>query len=547
MARPSRLTKEVIESYFSLGLWQRKTVSDHWDQNAILNPKDIAVSDRERRLSWAEAKLWTDRTALALIHLGLRRDELLVIQLPNCAELPLLRVACEKAGVLCLPVSPTLRHSEMRHCLRHTEASALVVPALYRSFNYAEMARELQGELPHLRYIVVAGEDVPPGALSLRELTGYPWEEKLSLQALATRRYRSDEVSLINSTTGSTGPPKFAEYTAAARLLYGRGYVEVFGLRRQDVLAALSPAAGGPNIPVYFAAPQIGARIVLLSHFEPEAALELIEKESVTVACLVPAQLALLTRQPRLGRYDLSSVRFWLSVGAPLPSSLAREAEERLGGIVLNCYGAVDWGGVVFTSPEDPPQVRYSTVGRPYAGTELRIVDAEGIPVPRGEIGEIEGRGPSCSSGYFRDPEATQKTWTPDGWLPMGDLGQWDERGNLIFKGRKKDLIIRGGENIQPAEIETLLLSHPKIKQAAVVGMPDPVMGEKVCAYVVPRSKERPTLEEIASFLRSQRIAPFKLPERLELVDNLPMIGGTKVDRKALADDIAAKVAKGYE
>lgn len=544
MAPPTRLLEETIRDYLGRGIWQPTSLSDYWDRHASRIPQAIAVTDGRKSISWAEAKVWTDRVALALIHLELERDDVVVLQLPNCVELPLLRVACEKAGVLSLPVPRTLRQSEMRYCLQHTEAKVVVVPRRYRDFDHFGMVRELQTELPCLRSLLVVGEEAPPGALSLDEMAADPWGKKVPPLLARERRYKASEVSLINATTGSTGLPKLAEYTAAARLLYGRGYIEVFGLGEADVLAALSPAAAGPNIPVYFAAPQLGAKTALLGHFEAEAAFELIQREKVTLACLVPAQLALMVAHPHARRYDLSSVRFWLSVGAPLPSNLAREAEEKLGGIVLNCYGAADWGGVVFTSPLDPPEARYFTVGRPYVGTEVRLVDETGMPVGVGEVGEMQGRGPACSSGYYKDPEATFRTWTRDGWLPLGDLAERNSEGNLLVVGRKHDLIIRGGQNIAPSEIENYLLAHPKVKQVAVIGMPDPVYGERVCAYVVPWGDEPPALEEILSFLRSKKIAPYKLPERLEVTDSLPMVSDTKVNKRMLAAGIAEKLAK---
>lgn len=545
MARPTWLKEETIGEYIRQGFWRSATLADHWDRNAAENPSGVAVTDGLTNVSWSEAKLWSDRLARALVHLGLERDDLLVVQLPNCVELPVIRLACEKAGVLCLPVPRTLRHHEMKHCLQFTEAKAVVIPRRYRGFDYFEMIRELQPSLSQLQHVLITGEDVPMGGLSLLDLTRPSWENEGPGWLLKDRRHSSFEVSLINATTGSTGLPKFAEYTAAARLLYGLSYIEILRLGPKDVLAALSPAAGGPNIPVYFAAPQIGAKAVLMSHFEPVAALGLIEQEKVTLACLVPAQLALLVRYPEIRRHDLTSVRFWLSVGAPLAAHLAKEAEEKLGGTVLNTYGAVDWGGVVFTSPDDPKEARYSTVGRPRVGTEVRLVDEQGKVFGAGEAGGLEGRGPTCSTGFYKDSEATRKAWTSDGWFPLGDLGCWDEAGNLNLIGRKSGLVIRGGQNIQPEEIENYLLGHPKVRQVAVVGMPDAILGEKVCAYIVPHSDDWPTLEEITCFMREKRIAPYKLPERLEVVRDLPMVSDAKVDKRVLTQDIAAKVRRG--
>jgi non-ribosomal peptide synthetase component E (peptide arylation enzyme) len=433
----------------------------------------------------------------------------------------------------------------MSTCLRQTEAAVALVAGRYRGFDHCAMMRDLQQGLPFLRHILVSGKDVPAGTVALEKISRDPSADKELPVALEGRRYKATEVSMINATTGSTGLPKFAEYPAAARLLYGRSFIDVLDLTGRDILAALSPAAGGPNIPVYFSAPQVGAKTVFLEHFEAEAAFELIQRDKVTVACLVPAQLALMVCHPDYARYDLSSVRFWLSVGATLSANLAQEAEEKLGGKVLNSYGAVDWGGAVFTSPLDAPEVRHFTVGAPRFGTEVRLVDEQGNPVDRGQPGEVLGRGPSCSSGYYRDPDSTGKSWTPEGWLRLGDLAQWDSCGNLIVIGRKDDLIIRGAQNIMPIDVENHLLAHPKIKQAAVVGMPDPVLGQRMCAYIVLQSAPPPTLKEIALFLSSRGIAAYKIPERLEVFECLPMLSDTKIDKQTLQSDIVKKLERG--
>ena len=537
----TRLSAQVIAEYLSSGLWDKTSLSAYWDRNASVDPDRTALADGHRSLPWSDCKTWTDRFALALIRAGLERGEALLVQLPNWLELPLIRMACEKAGILSLPLARTLRQNELACCLGSTGARALVIPDVYRGFDYGAMADGLKKQFRQLRYVFVVGKESRHGTIAVEEMVrdGLDGED---IRPLARRRFRSDEISMINATTGSSGPPKFVAYTAAARLLYGKSYVEVLNLSREDVLAALSPAAGGPNIPVYFAAPQVGAKSVFLEPFEADAAFKLIEREKVTLACLGPAQLSLLVRHFTPGRYHLSSVRFWLSVGAPLPPELARETEAKLGATVLNTYGAVDWGGVVFTAPTDLPEVRYGTVGRPYVGTEVRLVMENGQPAGPGETGELQGRGPSCASGRFHDDETAGTAWTADGWLRLGDLGQWDDKGNLILIGRKDDVIIRGGQNIQPSEIENHLLAHPQVKQAAVIGMPDRIMGQKVCAYVVPRTSGGISFEEIVSFLRSRQLAVYKLPERLEVVQALPMVSDTKVDKKFLAADVIEKL-----
>jgi non-ribosomal peptide synthetase component E (peptide arylation enzyme) len=210
---------------------------------------------------------------------------------------------------------------------------------------------------------------------------------------------------------------------------------------------------------------------------------------------------------------------------------------------VVNDYGGVDFGGIICCGVDDPPDVRLLTVGKPRAWTEIKQVNDPGQEVPKPREGKIWGRGPSCSSGYYKDAEATWKSWTMDGWFNTGDLGKFDEQGNLVIVGREKDVIIRGGWNIYPKEIENILLTYPKVQDIAVIGMPDLVMGERLCAYIVPKAEQELTLEEIVSFLRQKGTPSYKLPERIELVDSLPMVAdGQKVDKKLLRQDIDQKL-----
>ena len=193
--------------------------------------------------------------------------------------------------------------------------------------------------------------------------------------------------------------------------------------------------------------------------------------------------------------------------------------------------------------PSDPREIRLGTVGKPSAeGDEIKLVDEAGREVARGEVGEVWARGPSGLSGYYKDADTTWQVWTSDGWFKSGDLGRLDEHGNLTIIGRKTDTIIRGGQNISPVEIENMLATHPKVYSIAIIGMPDPVMGEKACAYVVPKPGQELTFDEMVSFLRQKHIASYKLPERLEILDKLPLVAEQKVNRKVLRDDIMQKL-----
>ncbi|MBI4288532.1 MAG: AMP-binding protein [Chloroflexi bacterium] len=540
--KPTRYTPELITEYVEKGYWDSMTLSRLWDINAEKYPNEEAVVDSRSRFTWAEAREWTDRVAMGLIELGIDRDEVLAVQLPNFAELALLRVAAEKAGVLFAPVLRSLREREMEYILHYLDAAAIVIPGKYSDFDHLQMVRNLQPGLPRLKYIIVTDEKATGDATGLPGLARKTHDRDLTKRFLDARRFDRAEFSLIAHTSGTTGMPKFVEFSAAARVVAGKGIAKLLDLTQEDVLAALGPASGGPNNGAYYGGPVVGAKLAMLEVFQARPALELMQKERVTVACVSPAHLAMMLAEPDFNTYDLSSLRYLFSAGAPLTYELGKETEARFGRPVLNCLGAVDCGALIATSPHSSQEDRLLTVGKPIAHAEVKIADEQGGEVPIGEIGEIYLRGPSCAGGYFKDAESTWKAWSKDGWFKMGDLGKMDSKGNLVMVGRKKDLIIRGGQNIYPLEVENMLQGHPKVAGVAVVGMPDRVMGEKACAFVVPRPGQTFTFPEMVAFLKKGKIASYKLPERLEIIDRIPLAAEQKPDKKVLRAMIAEKL-----
>ncbi|MEE8473631.1 MAG: AMP-binding protein [Dehalococcoidia bacterium] len=531
-----------METYLREGLWEPFSLYDMWARNARDFPHREAVVDSRSRLTWAQAKGAIDRLALGLTKLGIDRDEVIVLQLPNCVEVVLFRVACERAGVLNMHIMTALRGREMEYALRETGAVGVAVPWRHRDFDHFHMVSEIGRDVKSLRHIFVLGDQVPEGAISIEGMMQEPLEREYPPDHLKARSYPPTDVSVITLTSGTTGLPKFVEFPFGARNNLAKIVIEVMKMSGDDVLGAFGPAPAGPNCLTYFAAPRLAARVVMQERFQAGESLRLIQDEGITVGQVVPAQLAMMVASPDIARYDLSSMRVWWCVGAPLPYQLRVDTEEKLGGVVITGLGAVDFGGNTATSLDDPREVRLHTVGRPRGGTEIRLVDDAGRDVAPGDVGEVWGRGPSCASGYFRDPEATRQAWTEDGWFKMGDLGRFDPDGNLLIAGRKKEMIIRGGQNIYPVEVENLLINHPQVADVAIVGMPDPVLGERSCAYVVPGPGRKPVLADLVSFLQGQGIASYKMPERLETIDRLPLVSEQKVDRKALVADIGRKL-----
>ena len=545
--RPIRYDEAEIKKYTAEGHWENTILPDYWEWNARRWPDREALIDSEgTRLTWAQAVQRVNRIALALVkELKLNRDDRLMIQLPNIAEHVLVRLACEKAGILSIPEMPTFRQTELKWIGDQTQAVGLVILRVYRNFDYYQMARELRSELPHLKHIIVAGDEVPEGCLSLKELMEHPYEEEYDLRELESRRLDPiHEVGFLLTTTGTTGTPKIIEHRIAAREIWtAKAHIRNWELGPSDVVLAFAPIAGAAGgTPAYVTAPVAGAKIALEHEYRGEEILQLIEKERVTVLALVPTQLARLVQLP-LEKYDLSSLRILKTAGGYLPPSLAQEAEEKFGCPILGTFGSQDTGSVSGVPLSASKEERYTTVGRIHPGVEVKVVDEQGREVKPGEVGTLYFRGPGNSIGYYRDLEKTlTEAYDKEGWATTGDLVTLTEDGWLKIVGRKKDIIIRGGQNIYPREIEDYLIAHPKVIEAAVVPMPDPVMGERACAFVTLKKGEQFTFEEMVEYLKSKKIAMFKIPERLEVLEAMPLAGAAKIDKKALTRMITEKL-----
>jgi non-ribosomal peptide synthetase component E (peptide arylation enzyme) len=540
--KPIRFTQGMIDDYVSAGHWDSSLISDSWDQNAVLYPDSEAIVEENSRLTWAEAKKQIDRIAAVLIYLGIKRDERIAIQLYNCAELFTFRLACEKAGIVAVTLLPNFRQAEVRAILNHTEAVGIVIPFEFRGFNYFSMIQEIKSDTPSLRHIFVIGNDVPEGAISVKELAESPLGGKYSPDYFQKTRFSAFETFQIATTTGTTGMPKCVEFVSSVRQCTGRVIAKRLKITEDDVVGAFAPViAGGCFNEVYRAAPLMGARIAVAKYFTPEEILALIERERVTIIATVPAVLIRILEYPDFEKYDVSSLRIVKYGGAALPYDQALKAWEKFGRPVLPAYGGLDVGTMSSSFIEDTKENLLKTVGKPLDGAIIKLIDENNEEVPEGEVGEVIVKGPHCEPGYFGDPEATKEAWY-DGWFHTGDLASFDIEGRLTIRGRRKDMIIRGGQNIYPLEIESMLLKHPKVLKASVIGMPDAEMGEKACAYAVIMNGESLSFSDMVLFMKSLGIAPFKIPERLEIIDDLPLAGGIKVDKKQLRLDIEAKL-----
>jgi len=547
--RPIRYTDEMINEFVRDGYWTDEVFSDFWKRNVMELGDREALVDSRYRVTWSQAWKMLNNLAFAWIDMGIPKDSRIIIQAPNSVYGFIARIAADRAGLISLTVYPYLREKELTYMVERTEAVAVVIPHIYRKFNYLEMYSELQKTSPYLKYFFLFDEEVPAGApegsFSLFKLANRDVDES-KYTRLDERKFSAYyDVGLLTSTTGTTGLPKLVEWPIASRVCTSRARVDIWRLTKEDITVAIAPHAGGAaGTLTYFAAPLVGAKTVMMEEFDPEGALKLIEKERATAIGVVPTHLVRMLEVDET-KYDLRSLRFIRSAGGYLPPQVAEEAERRFKATITSDLGTQDVGSVSGCTIDDPGEIRRRTVGRMLPGNKMRLLDDEGKEVPEGEPGQLWFRGPHAPAGYYRDPESTAPVFDEDGWTTTGDVVKFED-GCLWIMGRSKDMIIRGGQNIYPAEIEGILNEHPKVANVAIVGYPDKEMGERACACVVLKAGATLSKDEMVAFLKQKRLAAFKLPERLEIVEAFPTVGDSgKVDKKVLKAAIEKKVAGG--
>jgi 2,3-dihydroxybenzoate-AMP ligase len=545
--KPIRYQKEMVDEFLNEGYWTRELFYDFWERNAREYGDREALVDSKYRVTWAEAKRLVDGIAATWVQMGIPQYSRIIIQSPNSVYGFLARIASERAGLISLTVYPYLRQRELEYMVERTEATAVVIPHEYRKFDYLEMYKDLQQRFPHLKNIFLFDDSVPDSApentYSLTQLARQAAEKPIDENALNERRLDPVwNVALLTTTSGTTGLPKLVEWPTAPRVCTSKGRVSIWGLNKDDITMAIAPHAGGAaGTLTYFAAPLAGAKTVMLEEFVPEDALALIEKEKATAIGVVPTHLVRML-ECDTSKYDLSSLRFIRSAGGYLSPQIAEEAEQAFGAVITSDLGTQDMGSVSGCRVEDTKDLRRRTVGRMLPGNKVRLLDESGNEVPQGEPGILYFRGPHAPAGYYRDEELTATVFDPDGWTTTGDIVKFDQECLWIL-GRSKDMIIRGGQNIYPAEIEGLLNDHPKVASVAIVGYPDKEMGERACAYVIPKAGQDFTFDEMVEFLKGKQLAMFKLPERLEVVAEFPAVGDSgKVNKETLKKEIAEKV-----
>lgn len=547
--RPSRAgtvpwPDDVAARYVAEGYWEGRALAAYPLASADAAPDAVAIVDGELRLSYREMMRWADGAALRLRALGLRPDDRVLLQLPNCWEFIVLTLACLRLGVIPVMALPAFRRHEMTNLADQAEARAIVVPGTVKGFDHQAMARAIAHQSATLEHVLVAGGDVRDGNVDLRALCRPAADPARARRELDAAAPDSRSVALMLLSGGTTGLPKLIARTHDDYACYARSIGEISRLRRDTVFLALLPLGHSLPLGTIMATMRTGGRIVIGSSPAPERALATIEEERVTAAAVVPAvaQRWLEYRESDVG-HDLSSMSLLLVGGARLADHVARRIVPALTTTLQQGYGMAE-GLACLTRIGDPDEITCHTQGRPIcAGDEIMLIDERGEPVPPGEPGLLITRGPCTPRGYYQAEEYNAKAFVGDGWLRTGDIVRQRQDGYLVVEGREKDMINRGGEKVSAEEVENFAYQVAGVTLAAAVAMPDPVLGERVCLYVVPRAGTTVGLADVRAVMVGDGVARFKLPERLVLVDALPTTNIGKIDKKALRADIAERLS----
>lgn len=538
--------EEFAAHYRAKGYWRDQSLAQEFSTVFQRFAERTALIDGERQYTYAELDAVSDNLALNLLDLGLQPLDRVVPLLPNVAEFVVLYFALQKLG--CIPIAAlvTHRHAELNQFVHLSQARCVVYPTSVREqggeFHFAPVVKRVQDEHACLQLRLVLGE-AGPGEHSLTELIA----RRATRPASALRDIRIDPTDpcIFQLSGGTTGIPKLIPRTNNDYAYNSKVAAEVAGVDAESVLLLVLPIAH--NLPL--ACPGIqgflfnGATVVLHANTKPAEMFKLIAKHGVTHIKVVPALLIRLINDPSIAEAQLDSVRQIQSGGQRMqPEVRIRTRQLFRNAFVQENFGMSE-GLLMFVRQGDEEEVLLETCGRPVcADDEVKLIDEEGCEVPDGEVGELACRGPYTLRGYFGVPEYNARQFTSDGFYRSGDLMRKHPSGNYVVEGRKKDLINRGGEKISAEEIENLILMHPAVQNVACVPMPDAAMGEKMCAFVVPRAGATLTLPELVTFLQTHEIARFKLPERLELLPDFPVSTFGKVSKKALGERIASQL-----
>jgi 2,3-dihydroxybenzoate-AMP ligase/mycobactin salicyl-AMP ligase len=540
--------KKDAEKYNKFRWWAGLTFGDLLDRAADIHPEKEAFVDGKTRLTYGEAREKTNKLAIGLMDLGIQPLDRVLVQFPNWNEFVFAYFALQKIGAVTVLLIDRYRQFEITRLIGLTGATSWIVPSQYKNTHYRPIIEDVLKEHPEVKKVItVRGEGDPKPFTSLEALIEKAELTEENLSRLAQRRPDPMQVAHMGPTGGTTGAPKIVPRTHNS-LING---IEYCSNSWEQNIEDINLLAGPIGHDLTFTKGFIGSivtlgKVVFLDSTDNKDICEAIEREKVTSIIWVPTLAQRMLQYEDLHKFDLSSLKKMHSAGGASHPNLVKDVTERLKMKFFNGYGGTE-GMTTITRARDPLEVICTTVGRPTCPYDTyKVITPKGKALGPGEEGELVLKGPGVFTGYYNNPDENKKVFTRDGFFRTGDLARIDEKGYITLTGRIKEMINRGGESISATEIERLITRHPDVAAVAVIPMPDPLMGERVCAYIQPKPGARVTFEAVISFLKAQKASVLQLPERIEFIDAMPYTGAQKTDKRLLQEDIAKKL-KGAE
>lgn len=529
------------DEYYRKGYWSDATLLDCWNKQVECYRSHECVSDDlQQHYTYAELNEKASRLARWLVDVGIQEGDVVSLQLPPWAEFYVVFIACMKIGAVCHPIPITFNAEDMDYALNLVESKAFICPTFHHKTNFEEQILSVVDRIPSLSRTALLVQDKLKPASKLQSMSDvFETYEPIS------DSYKGDanQIALILLTSGTTGRPKAVLFTHNSLIFSVKTFIKRLRLEQSDVMLMPAPLNHATGFKYGLITPMLlGSKVVYQHEFDPNEAFSLIKSEGVTWSMGATPFLFDLFNCAESNNLTFDPLKLYVCGGAAVPSSMVKRAHEQ-GFILCECYGSTESSPHVIVPPEKCLEWDGKFSGVACDGIETKVVDVFDHEVAPGEQGEEVSRGPQMFNGYYRQPDATAEDLTEDGWFYSGDLCVQDEQGRIRIVGRKKEIIIRGGENISVAEVDEHLDGCPGIGDHATVGLPDPRLGERICTFVVKSGQVEPTVESVARYLDSLGVAKRLRPERIEFIDSIPMTDSGKVKRNLLSQELKRRLA----
>jgi len=542
---------EFVDLCYKKRWWSGIPLGEMLDRSCDLYPLKEALVEGEVRLTYQQLREWTDRAAIAFLELGIEKLDRVLLQIPNWAEFVYAYYGLHKMGAIPVMCIPRFSQREMEYFCEMTEAKAWILPLRFEKTDYIPMIESIRSHHPLLRHILIidsgerGNEPLPERMLPFNDLLKKVDIRQYPRDYLQSFRPDPEEICHLMPTGGTTGLPRLVPRTHNDWLCNVEYRAKAWQRSPHDITLIATPVTHNMAIEVSMNPSFLtGGKVVMIPSTRPKEILEAIERERVTTMIFAVAQVRQIVDYPELDQYDVSSLQVIATGGSLIPPDLIKGVYRKLKCKFYNVYGSSE-GPCTQTRYEDPEDVVLHTVGWPVCPyDEFKVVDANGNVLPPEREGELITKGPCIFQGYYKSEAENREAFTPDGFYRTGDLAKFDPEGRLMITGRRKDIIIRGGENISARDVEELISGYPKVVQVAVVGMPDPILGEKVCAFIIPKKGSTISFEEIISHLNEKKTSVLYFPERIEVIEEIPLTNVGKVDKKRLREEIKEKLKK---